>query len=979
MTSIHVIYRLLFLLLLSTIAQCLPAQSVVVNYRQLGTRDGINFRRINAIHQDDSGLIWIGTDLGLQFYDGHDFLNYKYPGTGDRFTTVYDIEKDSQGVMYVSTSNGVFKFEESQRTFIAIDFTGHDDHPSIKKLIIGPDDTLFAVGSKRVYRHNKRGFLPMQDFPTAEKIGFRNRYIFSAPDDDGHLVIMFDQFDVKYNLATSKIESFKNRIYYDDQQRRSLTEVRFPMHLDGQVVVISSTGKEISQTTFKYKDKIFNTNGMVVRSAALLGDRTLILDELSSQFLLYDKGELQLKFKIENLDPLLIYDHHTDYNGDYFLATNFGLLVVRFSNSIFEIIDMVKDVRGNYHSNIRKIEQTEKGHLLYTQGNVLKLSHNGEVVSTLNVGKPIMDYESLGGDKYFALSGAGSKVITVADGKVKVEAKLDVSGFVCHAQENSILIGGKGLIEYDIKTDSVIREIGSADDLVGSICSKRNGNIYVGSQNGLKEYNQNFEVVRRLSNQAVAELDQANINDIYVDPNHFIWLATQGNGVVVLDSLFNVTKVIGKAEGLPNEVVYSINFDGEYYWFPTDYGLARYDSNLGFVINYFEEDGISNNEFNRYSNLITDKGDIYLGTLNGLVKVNRKQPKRHTGELKLFISDAQLMNSGDLQSISIKQTIAMDKSIIVQEQNGYAKVSFGFSDFMSPRDHTYAYRLSQGQSWIPLGNKNSVELINLTAGTYDLEIVGKSREGKVAQTLNPIKITSIAPFYKRWWFFLLMSILSLLLIYLLYRWRLRQLSHVQKVKQNISKDLHDEVGSMLTEITILTDVARTVDDRVDQEQFLEQISQKGRSAISAMSDVIWTVDSRSSTLGDLVTKINQVMSNLLTPVNISFTTTHSGLDLNKELTLIFKKNLYLIVKEAIHNIVKHGNACKVIVVLDSIDQGMKLKIKNDKNQSADYLESPTSNGMGIRSMHERASTLGGTLTISESEKDFNVELVISKW
>lgn len=971
-------YRLLSLLLISAIAQCLISQGIVVNYRQLGTQDGINFRRINAIHQDDSGLIWLGTDLGLQFYDGHDFLDYKFTGSGDRFSTVYDIEKDSQGMMYVSTSNGVFKFDESQRSFYSIDFSGYDEHPAIKKLILGPDDTLFAIGSKRAYRLNKSRFQPMEDFPVPEKIGFRNRYIYSDSEEEDYLVIMFDQFDAKYNLTTDKIESFKSRIYYDDQIRRTRTEVRFPMLIDGQVVVISSGGKEISQTTFEYKDKIFDKHGIVVRSSAVLGDKTLILDELSRQFLLYDNGEPKLILDIKNLDPLLIYDHHEDDNGDYFLATNFGLFVFRFSNSIFEIIDKIDDVRANYHSNIRKIVQTAKGHLLYTQGNMLKLNENGRVVSESNVGKPIMDYEGIGTDTYFALSGAGSKVISVVSGKVKVQEDLDVSGFVCHPLERSVLIGGKGLIEYNIAKDSVLCRIGSPDEIVRSICSGANGKIYVGSQNGLKEYNYNYEVVRRLSNQAVAEFDQANINDIYVDPNHNIWLATQGNGVLVLDSLFNIKKAIGKAEGLPNEVVYSINFDGEYFWFPTDYGLARYDRQSEFVMNYFEEDGISNNEFNRHSNLITDKGDIYLGTVNGLIKVNRKQPKRHTDNLKIFISDAYLKNSGDLESISIKQSIVNDKSIVIQERNGYAKVSFGVSEFMSPGDHKYAYRLSQEHSWIPLGNKNSVELINLSAGTYNLEVVGKSREGKEART-HLIQIISKAPFYKRWWFFVLMSVLSLLLMYQLYRWRLRQLKRVQKVKQNISKDLHDEVGSMLTEITILTDVARSVNDRGDQEQYLEQISQKGRSAISAMSDVIWTVDGRSSTLGDVVTKINQVMANLLTPVNISFTSAHTGLDLNKKLSLTYKKNLYLIVKEAIHNTVKHGNASKVVVDIARMDQGMRVTIKNDKNQNADHRESPTSNGMGIRSMNERANTLGGTLTITETEADFKVELVIRKW
>jgi len=977
--------RLLFCLTFLTSSWSMISQDLIANYRHLTTKNGINFRKVNTVCQDDSGLIWIGTDLGLQFYDGHDFFDYSYSGIGDKFRTVTSIAKSSNGDMYLSSSSiGVLKYNPKTSSFNTIGFDKVEPSPYIKKIVFSPTGALIAISKDRAYALEDEVFVEMEKFPINESYGLKNKIIQCEWVDEDVLDIMFDQYDVRYNTSSGTILNFKSRIYNKTETEALLQNTQYSDIIYDHVPIVQVPKGTIDLSKFTSKGPVFKGGGLNVKNSSVyehvaVVDSIMILVELhSNSFLVYQNDKLELEIPFKGVGNLKINDFFIGQNEELFVATNNGIMILELKEALFKTIDQDFDSEGGFNSSIRKIAQTPDGYLVYTQGRILKLFGEDTILSTLNVGKPILDFYALDSTTYFALSATKSWIIEVEKDKLNIAKELDISGYVIQKIDSTFLIGGNGLVEYDLQTNRVLKHICSSTEQIMSICLGTDGHFFVGSQNGLIEYDDRFNIVKKLENQSRREFDQVNINDIHIDQEGLLWLATQGNGVVVLDQDFGIVKRINTLTGLPHEVVYSINFDGESYWFPTDYGLARYDQTRNDIINYYEEDGLSNNEFNRYSNLVTERGDIYLGTLNGIVQfVNKDVKLGKKSDLKLFISDASLSTSFDSESISLKYLVDQKQEIEIADSKEQLKFSFGITDFISPRDNQYEYRLSAQQKWVSQGNRNSIELLNLSSGRYDLEIVAKSRGGQVAMSV-PIAIVSIPPVYKRWWFLLLSFAVIGLFFYMIYRWRLRQINHVQTVRESISRDLHDEVGSMLTEITILSDLTRKLDPREEQKEFLEKISSRGRDAISAMSDVIWTIDSRSSTLDDLITKMNQVMACLLSPAGILFEISKTNINLEKVLSINAKKNIYLVFKEAIHNVVKHNSTSVVQVNLAQIGTGLVLSIINERSNKPEKTWVLGGNGLGVHSMKERAKAIGGTLTVTMTDDLYTVNLNVPK-
>ena len=951
------------------------SQDIIVNQKWLGIEDGINFRKINVIEQDTAGLIWIGTDLGLQFYDGHQFLDYVYNGRGDKFTAVYDLERSTKGEMFLATSDGVLKYNALEGAFYAQEFEGKKSNPFIRKLIFTSDGSLFAVGRYRVFSYTDGTFQPFEPFPFSENLGRRNQFTYSELTDDEHLLLIFEQYDIIYNVRDGSVTQFINRYKIHPNSYKDARNRRHCFSKGGETLIMTNTGREVDKGSLAEKDVLI-ADAHKFKTTLVFDDKTLVVYKDSLDMLLYQGDDLLVNAGKLPHDDVRIEDHLYSQNGDHFLATNFGILILQFKESAFNILEKQENSSGSYSTAIRKIVQRDNGDLIYSQGANLELRTKDSVSARRNLGQEFMDIESLGPNTYFGISTGRSKIFK-ADDQVELVKKLNIGGLVTQKLDNTYLVGGdEGLVEYDLNQDTILRRIGARSDQVNSITLARNGNIYVGSHFGLKEYDRTFTVVRELANQSMPEFNQANINDIYIGNKGKLWLATQGNGVVILDKEFNFLRRLNKLNGLPNDVVYSVNFDGDHFWFPTDFGLAKYDENNGHISNYFEEDGISNNEFNRYAHLVTEEGEVYLGTLNGIVKIRKSHETKPEDQLKLFVSEIMVNSADGEREYTLNHSMITDKPIVVNENRGQVRIRFGISDFMSPADHAYAYRKSRDQVWTLIGNANTIDLIDLAAGNYELEIRGTSKGGQVAHLAKPIKISSLAPIYKRWWFLSLLALMAVLCFYLFYRWRFRQIAKVQLVRQNISKDLHDEVGAMLTEITILTDLAQNIDGGSMQEEYLEEISDKGREAISAMSDVIWTIDDSSCTLGDMITKMNHVMNSLLSPMDISFSMDTVGMNMEKILTLTFKKNIYLIFKESIHNIVKHSSASHVKVKIVQPNRDLNLSINNNSSERQIKTHGGWSNGQGIQTMKERAKLIGGRLDIEKSEESFRVVLIL---
>jgi signal transduction histidine kinase len=209
-----------------------------------------------------------------------------------------------------------------------------------------------------------------------------------------------------------------------------------------------------------------------------------------------------------------------------------------------------------------------------------------------------------------------------------------------------------------------------------------------------------------------------------------------------------------------------------------------------------------------------------------------------------------------------------------------------------------------------------------------------------------------------------LSALSLLLLLLagggLWGYRRRQAQRETRLRTQIAADLHDDVGTLLSQISLQSSLLQTgLADATGQRQQLSQIAEASRSAVRQLNDVVWSLDAHNDTLPQLLERLRDYAYEVLTPADIAVVVDAPTTVPDVRLSLLLRRNLYLIYKEALHNILKHAaGAGRVHVQLTLGGSRLHLSIRNDASPPAHQRRS----GHGLRNMAQRAAAVGGTAT-----------------
>ena len=195
--------------------------------------------------------------------------------------------------------------------------------------------------------------------------------------------------------------------------------------------------------------------------------------------------------------------------------------------------------------------------------------------------------------------------------------------------------------------------------------------------------------------------------------------------------------------------------------------------------------------------------------------------------------------------------------------------------------------------------------------------------------------------------------------------RLREL---EQVRRRIAADLHDDIGSSLTQISIFSEVLQQRIDK-DNERVLEPlefIAGSSRELVEAMSDIVWAINPQKDFLGELSGKMRRFAADVFTARDIEFTFEAAGLDDKLALGANLRREIFLIFKESVNNIVKHAECSKVEIELSVNDSEIRLRLHND---GAGFDVDKITDGHGLVSMKQRAAGVGGKLEIVSGKGD----------
>lgn len=286
----------------------------------------------------------------------------------------------------------------------------------------------------------------------------------------------------------------------------------------------------------------------------------------------------------------------------------------------------------------------------------------------------------------------------------------------------------------------------------------------------------------------------------------------------------------------------------------------------------------------------------------------------------------------------------------------------GFSDKPDSANARYAYRLLGFDSrWHENGTLTYVNYINLFGGDYELQVKNLNFPNNVASLTFHLD----EAFWQRPWFVPMLAAYGLLVVgiilYFIRMYRYRNTIRLQQIRNEIAADLHDDVGTALSSITFLGEMARSRFDRKPEEirPILERIMNESREMMQTMRGVVWVINPQNDNVVDFFDKVKAFAEAVLSSRQVALTFRVIG-STEQPMGLEIQRNLFLIFKEAVVNMAKHAEATEATIQIKLEKTHLWAQIQ-DNGKGFD-LQSST-DGNGLRNLKSRAVQIGGELDI----------------
>lgn len=436
-----------------------------------------------------------------------------------------------------------------------------------------------------------------------------------------------------------------------------------------------------------------------------------------------------------------------------------------------------------------------------------------------------------------------------------------------------------------------------------------------------------------------------------------VWMATTHGLYIFHVSSRSVTRI--PTDNWPDQNIYGlIPDDHGRFWISSNGGLVRYDPQSRRWKRFDVHDGLQSNEFN--TNCFARLKDDRLA-FGGPEGINIFDPA--------YFDDRQVPFYVYGTSIRVQDSLIRDFnpfasgfSLSMRPGEKSIEIEYSSTLFFDREDIRYQVQLEGADhDWVDMGNKEIARYINLRPGPYVFRVRAVNADGQWSANVFETRIRMLPAFYQTFWFALLCVLVVASILYALYLYRIRQLRRLESVRNRISHDLHDDVGSTLGSISIYSEVAKQMDPG-DQPVVLDKIGEASREMIEKLNDIVWSINPQNDSFEKLESRMRGYAAMVLQPAGIAFV-----LDLDPELKRMTldmddRRNLFLIFKEAIYNTAKYARGSEVRITIKKHERSVTMDIE-DNGVGFDPGAVQAYNGNGLRSMRERAMAMKAELLI----------------
>jgi len=951
---------------------------------------GLTNNTIHCILQDNRGFIWIGTEDGLNMYDGQTVKQYylsDYIPAQFNSNTIENICEDTDGNLLIAAKSGIIKFNWSTKQFLLIyknDFASFGNQ--FPDLFIDAEKNIWISERVRLKKFDAHFHL-LQTWILHDNT---DKKIFSGPnttkiqteDNQHNIWLTVPGAVIKIDVRTGKIDSTANtNLHKIFSKNTDIVKLQF---YDGEIFVLIN-GRTIFKSDVSFKQPpqfiITDTAKKGFIDFATSRNHLFIITGNAEVLMVDESGEIIEQYKKQNAVSLsgnMIIMR--DKDGNLWTGTEKGIDELTIKAPLFYLIPFNNPTKFSHFSLSGISIQRNLLHAFSTLGiinyNINKNSTEYFFNKINNQFSGIYFSAFYPYKNYWLASTPIKLYIAVQKNNYllpeafnfKQAATLDSTGVFAFYQDkkNNIWMGlynDAGIVCWH--TNSNQFEFYSQKDTGKYYCPLRhfkyatednNGNIWMGyEKGGLAIFNVQLQKFIPLPFDKNNSFGNVAVSGMLNDDKGNLWIATNA-GLICYNQNTKSYTILVRKSGLPSNLMESIQKDEDgNLWAGFQGAICKINCVTKKIDVFTTADGLPDDDFENAAYDAASKKMFFTGN-DELIYFYPSQLKKNITALEPVITGLEVMGKNE--------PLIKNEKINLSYSQNYITFNFSAPNYINAAENEYACMLAGAdKNWNILDNQQTISYSQLQPGNYIFYLKVRIADGTWHDAQAPVFINISKPFWLTTWFRILCGAVLLLVVFAFAYLRLHNKYEQQILSQNIrdkiAGDLHDDIGSTLSSVTILSELAKQ--KYSEAVPLLERITKNISSVQENMSDIVWSINPRNDSFANIIQRMSQFAAELLEPKNMMLNFTADDALLSLSLPMEKRRSLYLFFKEAINNCAKYSCATKVDVHL-SQKENIVCMIISDNGKGFDTNKNYKGNGMAT--MYKRATELNGNLNIN---------------
>ena len=815
------------------------AQLSPLRFSQLTTRQGLSQSLVHCLIKDNKGLMWFGTQDGLNKYDGDNFTVYRHTAADSNSLTNNNIEAiiqaKSNGNLWIGTNGGGLNLYNRKTNSFKRYLSNVPESSSIFSLLETNDSDIWLGCYSALIRYNIRTQkVTVYKNKPSDPSSISCNLVYSLfQDSEGNVWAGTNNGLNRYDYQTNKFSHYFNEV--NNPKSISSNVVRRIIEDKNQNLWIGTKSGGLNKfdpgtNTFTrfvndYKNPNSLSNNTIFALAASADNKIWVgtenglnvLDPAAGIFSVCKNDPSDISTLSNNsINSIYIDDKETVWVGTYAGGVNihqknfssFEIYKPNFSkpNSLNGniVTSFAEDAKGNVWIgtdgeglNFFDRKTNKFYHYKHQLGNTNSLSNDAVLALTMDKSNKLWIASYEGGidvldpeTKNFTHFSTGNKADQLSS--LSVFALLEDS-------KGDIWIGNNalGINIYNKSAKKFIKYINSVSDHnslsnndIRVIYEDKGGHIWIGTEaGGLNLYRPASGTFKRFNSQN-SDLSSNSISSVFVDSKENLWVGTLG-GLNLLNRKTDKFKTISDPSGTLDGNINSIQEDKQgNLWIGTNKGLCKYDHLKNSFKTYDIYNGLQGFEFFRGAKLTARNGDMFFGGINGFNVFNPLTLKENKAIPPVVLTDFLLFNKEvDIRSENspLKEHISEAREIELTSDQSIFSFQFAALNFLFPEKNQYAYKMEGFEKeWNYVGNKNTATYTNLDPGQYTFRVKASNNDGLWNESGTSIIVTIKPPVWKTWWIRSIMVLVLCAMVYFLIK---RRLSNIARQKHDLEEQV----------------------------------------------------------------------------------------------------------------------------------------------------------------------------------------------